>query len=226
MRPIPKGSLVVSCQARPDNPLHGPTFMAAMALAGRDGGAGGIRANGPDDIAAIKAVVDLPVIGILKTERPGVPVIITPDFAAAETVAKAGCDIVAIDATARYRGGEDLAGLVKAIRERLNVAIFADCATLAEGIAADALGVDYVSSTLSGYTEETLAPKGAGPDLALVAALAKHCKAPVVAEGRFDTPALAAQALQAGAHAVVVGTMITNPREITRRFADAVRQAC
>ena len=30
---IPRGSLIVSCQARADNPLHGATFMGAMALA-------------------------------------------------------------------------------------------------------------------------------------------------------------------------------------------------
>ena len=28
-----EGGLVVSCQAREDNPLHGPVFMAAMAAA-------------------------------------------------------------------------------------------------------------------------------------------------------------------------------------------------
>ncbi|MEJ1160164.1 N-acetylmannosamine-6-phosphate 2-epimerase [Prosthecomicrobium sp. N25] len=222
MRTIPKGALVVSCQARADNPLHGPVFMAAMAAAARDGGAGAIRADGPDDIAAIRSAVDLPIVGILKRFRDDVPVYITPDFAAAETVVAAGADIVALDATPRARGGEDLAGLVAAIRGRLARPVFADVSTLTEGLAADALGVDYVATTLAGYTDETRVSREAGPNLALVAALAARCRAPVVAEGRFDTPELAAAALAAGAHAVVVGTMITNPREITRRFAAAL----
>jgi putative N-acetylmannosamine-6-phosphate epimerase len=224
MRAIPRGALVVSCQAREDNPLHGPVFMSAMARAARDGGAGGIRANGPADIAAIRAAVDLPIVGIWKRFREAVPVAITPDFASAEAIVAAGADIVALDATPRDRGGEDLAGLVAAIRDRLRRPVFADVATLAEGLAADALGVDYVATTLSGYTAETEASRAAGPDLALVAALAARCRAPVVAEGRFDTPDLAAAALAAGAHAVVVGTMITNPREITRRFVAATER--
>ena len=47
---LERGSLIVSCQARADNPLHGPVFMGAMALAARDGGARAIRANGPDGV--------------------------------------------------------------------------------------------------------------------------------------------------------------------------------
>ena len=42
---------------------------------------------------------------------------------------------------------------------------------------------------------------------------------PIVAEGRFEQPEQLETAFAAGAHAVVVGTAITNPREITRRFA-------
>ncbi len=34
---IPPRSLAASCQARADNPLHGPAFMAAMAQAGEQG---------------------------------------------------------------------------------------------------------------------------------------------------------------------------------------------
>lgn len=222
MRALPKGALVVSCQARADNPLHGPVHMAAMARAAEQGGAGAIRANGAADIAAIRAATDLPIVGILKHWRDGVPVYITPDFASARAVADAGADIVALDATPRFRGDETLEILVSRIRDELCLPVFADVSTLAEGVAADALGVDYVATTLAGYTDETASPRDTGPDFALVEMLARHCRAPVVAEGRFDTPELAAEALARGAHAVVVGTMITNPREITRRFAAAL----
>ncbi|MGL4444561.1 MAG: putative N-acetylmannosamine-6-phosphate 2-epimerase [Alsobacter sp.] len=224
---IPKGALVVSCQAREDNPLHGPSFMAAMALAAAQGGAGAIRANGPGDIAAIRAAVDLPVIGILKRFMEGVPVYITPSFADAKAVAAAGADIVAIDATARDRGGgETLADLIDAIRGRLGVPVFADVSTLDEGLAAEAAGAAYVATTLAGYTGPTAVARDAGPDLDLLAALVAACRVPVVAEGRFDSPDLAARALALGAHAVVVGTMITNPREISRRFAAALADRC
>lgn len=216
--PIPKGCLVVSCQARADNPLHGPVFMGAMALAARDGGAGAIRANGPEDVAAVKAA-GLPVIGINKvfSDRP---VYITPDFAAAKAVADAGADIVALDCTPRPRNGEAPEVLVRRIAEELGLPVFADVSTLDEGKAAEQMGVAYVSSTLSGYTGGA---KPAEPDLKLVEELARACSVPIIAEGRYNTPALARAALEAGAHAVVVGTMITNPREITRSFAAAVR---
>jgi len=217
---LEKGSLIVSCQARADNPLHGPLFMGAMALAARDGGAKAIRANGPDDVKAVKAA-GLPVIGIHKVFSEDVPVYITPTFAAAETLAQAGADIIALDCTPRPRNGDDPAELVRRIREELGLEIFADISTLEEGIAAEEMGATYISTTLSGYTEYT-EPKPEGPDLALVEALAQRVSTPIVAEGRYNTPELARAALDAGAYAVVVGTMITNPREITRAFARKV----
>jgi len=227
-RAIPRGSLVVSCQARPDNPLHGPQFMAAMARAAEAGGASAIRANGPADIAAIRAAVALPIIGILKRDDPGSPVSITPDFAAARAVVDAGADIVALDATDRPRNGEALDVLIPRIRTELCREVMADVATLAEGLAAARLGAAYVASTLSGYTGQTPPPDE--PDLDLVRDLAGSLSgldAAVVAEGRYATPADVTRAFECGVHAVVVGTAITNPREITRRFAAAApRRAC
>jgi N-acylglucosamine-6-phosphate 2-epimerase len=219
---IPRGALVVSCQARPDNPLHGGSHMATMARAAAQGGAGGIRANGPDDIAAIRAVLDLPIIGLLKRDDPGFSVSITPDFAAAQAVVTAGADIVAIDATGRPRLGEPLASLISRIRQELGRPVMADVATLDEGIAAARMGATYVASTLSGYVGTQ--PLDDGPDLPLVAALAEALAGQpiaIVAEGRFTTPEQVAAAFALGAYAVVVGTAITNPREITRRFAGA-----
>jgi N-acylglucosamine-6-phosphate 2-epimerase/N-acetylmuramic acid 6-phosphate etherase len=213
---LPAGRLIVSCQARADNPLHGPVFMGAMALAARDGGAGAIRANGPEDIAAVKAA-GLPVIGIHKVFSDRYPVYITPNFAAAAAIVGAGADVVALDCTMRPRDGEAPSVLVRRIREELGVEVFADISTLDEGLAAADMGADYVATTLSGYTAAT-EPRPEGPDLRLIEALVARIAAPVVAEGRFNTPALVRQGFAAGAHAVVVGTMITNPREITRRF--------
>jgi len=215
---LPRG-LIVSCQARADNPLHGPDFMRAMALAARDGGAVAIRANGPLDIAAVLAA-DLPVIGINKVFSDAYPVYITPDFAAAAAVVAAGATIVALDCTMRPRDGEPAAVLVRRIREELGAAVFADISTVEEGLAAADWGASYVATTLSGYTDAS-PPKPEGPDLVLLETLARRLTVPVVAEGRFNTPGLVRQGFDAGAHAVVVGTMITNPREITRMFVQA-----
>jgi putative N-acetylmannosamine-6-phosphate epimerase len=220
---IPKGALVVSCQARADNPLHGPVHMSAMAQAAEAGGARGIRANGKADVAAIRAVTKLPIIGIAKLWDDRFPVYITPCFKQAAQIAHAGADIIGLDATARPRDGEPVDRLIGRIRVELGKEVFADIATLEEGRAAHASGATYVATTLSGYTEETAAHKTAGPDLELLSALLAEIPVPIVAEGRFDTPDLVAEAFKRGAHAVVVGTAITNPREITKRFAQAAR---
>lgn len=212
---LPKG-LIVSCQARADNPLHGPTFMGAMALAARDGGAKGLRANGPEDIAAVKAA-GLPVIGIHKVFSDAFPVYITPDFEAAAAIVAAGAEIVALDCTPRARNGERLDVLIRRIREELGAEVFADISTLEEGLAAADWGATYVATTLSGYTEYT-EPKPEHPDLVLLEKLATRLSVPVVAEGRYNTPDWVRRGFEAGAHAVVVGTMITNPREITKTF--------
>lgn len=190
--------------------------MEAMALAARDGGAVAIRANGPDDIGAVRAA-GLPVIGIHKVFSEQYPVYITPDFAAAQAIVAAGADIVALDCTNRPRAGEPAAVLVRRIREELGAEVFADISTVEEGLAAADWGATYIATTLSGYTDGTQ-PKPEMPDLRLLETLAARLSLPVVAEGRYNTPQLVRQAFDAGAHAVVVGTMITNPREITRMF--------
>lgn len=212
---LPRG-LVVSCQARADNPLHGPQIMGAMALAAAEGGAVAIRANGPDDIAAVLAA-GLPVIGINKIFSETHPVYITPDFAAAAAIVAAGAGIVALDCTERPRAGEHPRLLIRRIREELGAEVFADISTAEEGFKAADWGADYVATTLSGYTEATL-PKPEDPDIDLLETLSSRLAIPVVAEGRYNSPQLVGRAFQAGAHAVVVGTMITNPREITRMF--------
>ena len=216
---VRRGTLVVSCQAREDNPLHGAGFMRAMALAAVQGGAAGIRAEGVADIAAIRAAVEVPVIGLVKRWDAGFEVYITPGFGDAAAIVAAGCDVVALDATAGTRDGEAVSGLIPRVRG-LGVAVMADVATLEEGLAAAVMGADYVGTTLAGYTPGRAMTEG--PDLELLAALCARCPVPVIAEGRFETPAQVARAFELGAHAVVVGTAITNPREITRRFVAAV----
>lgn len=213
---LARGGLIVSCQARPDNPLHGPVFMAAMARAAAEAGAIAIRANGAADIAAIRAAVELPIIGIRKRATPGFDVEITPGLSDVAEIIAAGAQAVALDATARSRDGEELPALIAGIKARWGCAIMADVATLAEGAGAAALGCDLVATTLSGYTADS--PRLPGPDFDLIAALVARVDTPVIAEGRFTTPEEVRRAIALGARAVVVGTAITNPREIARRF--------
>lgn len=220
-----RGGLIVSCQASRESPLYGPRFMAAMAVAAERGGAVGIRANGPADIRAIRRATSLPIIGIYKRRDLSPDVYITPDVASARAVIRAGADIVAVDGTTRPRpGGVTLAELVRAIKEVHDVLVMADISTVEEALAAVAAGVDIVATTLSGYTPAT-AHKRAGPDLDLVRELVTRVQVPVIAEGRFWTPEEVCQAIRLGAHAVVVGTAITNPEVITARFVRALQEA-
>ena len=161
--PLPRGAFVVSCQARADNPLHGPVFMAAMARAAEQGGARGLRVNGADDIRAVRAVTQLPIIGIVKRFSDRHPVYITPDVPDAVVAATAGADIIAIDATARPRDGLPLADLIPAIKARTGKPVMADVATLEEGIAAARHGADAVATTLAGHTAETAHRKALAP---------------------------------------------------------------
>lgn len=217
-----RGGLIVSCQARPDNPLHDPAFMAAMARAAEDGGAVGVRINGPNDIKTTRAATSLPVVGLFKHAYGDSAVTITPTFGEASAVAAAGAAIVAIDATRRRRpDGVPLAALIARIREELGLPVLADIADLGDALAAEDAGASAVATTLSGYLDPAIPPPEE-PDLDLIALLAGRLRVPVIAEGRITTPAQAREALDRGAFAVVVGTAITNPREITRRFAEAL----
>lgn len=210
----------MSCQAPDDSPMHGPRYMAAFAQCALMGGAAGIRANGPADVRAIRRVTDVPIIGIYKQKEQW-PVYITPTLAAARAIVRAGANIIAIDATHRARkGGLTPEALIQQIKDELGCLVMADIDILEEGLLAAKAGADIVATTMSGYTERSVPTLG--PDLKLLRALVKRIQTPIICEGRVNTPADAVAAFAAGAFAVVVGTAITNPLEMTRRFAGAM----
>jgi len=218
------GGIVVSCQARPGNPLHGPGPMALVAQAAELGGAIGLRVNGPDDIAAVRRATSLPIVGIWKQEHDGSAVTITPTVAAVQGVIAAGAEFVALDGTARPRpGGETLAQVVKEIH-RLGGIALADLATAADLRHAVLADVDAVGTTLAGYTAES-PTTGDAPDLDFLRWLVKHSPLPVFAEGRYWTPEQAVEGFAIGAAFVVIGTAITNPMAITARFVAAAAAA-
>lgn len=217
------GRLVVSCQARPGNPLHGPAFMAAMAEAAVRGGAAGIRAEGAADITAILAAVDVPILGIRKVVDDGGATYITPTADSAREVIAAGARLVALDGTARPRpGGESFAKVIAAIHAAGALAL-ADVDTVANGRRVIDQGADAIGTTLSGYTADS--PQQEAPDFSLLRQLVAFSPRPVFAEGRFWTREQAAAAITIGASFVVVGTAITNPLSITSRFAAAIAAA-
>lgn len=217
-----RGGLIVSCQALPDEPLFGAQFMARMAFAAQQGGARAIRANTPADIAAIRKAVTLPIIGLYKAGVPGYDIYITPTLDHALAIAAAGADLIAIDATDRPHPEGPLAEFITAIHDRTGLPVLADISTLAEARAAQAAGADIVATTMSGYAPGS--PRQTGPDVTLVHQAAARLDIPVIAEGRYHSPAEARLAVDNGALAVVVGGAITRPQEITRRFAAALQE--
>jgi N-acylglucosamine-6-phosphate 2-epimerase len=193
--------------------------MVVMAKAAKEGGAVGIRANSPEDIAAIRREVELPIIGLWKKDYAGYEMYITPTVDDAVAVFRAGAHIVALDATDRPR--PDGLNLMQTIAElkRLGILVMADISTYEEGVKAAEWGADYVSTTLSGYTSYSQTKL---PNLDLVSQLSKVLSVPTVAEGGISTPEEARQALEHGAYFVVVGSAITRPQLITARYAAAL----
>jgi len=213
--------LIVSCQALEDEPLYGSGIMSKMALAAKIGGAVGFRANGIDDIADIKKTCDLPVIGIIKKKYPGFEVYITPSMTEIDELIKAGADIIALDATIRSRPGFDSPEeFIRTIKEKCDACIMADISNYEEGLNAYRAGADLIATTLSGYTNYTLNRQQ--PDIELIRRLSENINVPIIAEGHIDTPEQASECLKAGAFAVVVGSAITRPQLITKKFVDQI----
>jgi glucokinase-like ROK family protein len=193
--------------------------MARFAQAAIAGGAAAIRANGADDIRAIRRVTAAPIIGIQKRTMEDGRILITPTIESARALIEAGADMVALDVTVRGRQYGALERM-RQIRNECRVPVLADIATLEEAVVAAESGADFVLSTLRGYTPDTVHVDRFQPSF--IEELVRSCSAPVIAEGRIHAPEEARQAIAAGAHAVVVGTAITRPSEIARSFAQAI----
>jgi N-acylglucosamine-6-phosphate 2-epimerase len=209
--------LIVSCQAPADSPLHEPMVIAAMAQASVNNGALGVRIDTPNHINAVRQRLTVPIIGLWKQVLPGYEVYITPQFHHADAVAKAGADIIAIDATTRNRpDGEAMAEIIARIHQELDKPVMADVDTIEAAIAACAAGADIVGTTLFGYTASTkhLSP----PGWDLLTQMVKQLDIPVICEGGVSSPQMARQALDLGAYAVVVGTAITGIDSLVRGY--------
>lgn len=220
-----KGKLIVSCQALPHEPLHSSFIMGRMALAAKEGGAWGIRANTKEDIAEIQTQVDLPIIGIVKRDYEDSKVYITPTMKEIHELMEVKPEIIALDATSDLKpGGQSLEDFYKEIREAYpEQLLMADCSTVEEALHADELGFDFIGTTLVGYTEQSKGLKIEENDFEIIREIVAKAKHRVIAEGNINTPAKARRVIELGAFSVVVGSIITRPQLITKAFADELK---
>lgn len=217
-----KNQVIVSVQAMPSEPLYKEECMLAMMQSVINGGAKALRLAGARDVKNAKKHFDVPVIGLTKPDV--IPenwmqiVYITPTTKEVKELVDAGADIIAFDGTPRPRGRDNLRSIIKYINTNGRLSM-ADISTLEEGIAARSLGADIVSTTLSGYTENSQT-KSTEPDFELLEKLVKTLDCPVVLEGRIWTPEQVNRAFMIGAHSVVIGSAITRPQHIVKHFCE------
>lgn len=218
--------LIVSCQALEDEPLHSSFIMGRMAVAAVEGGALGIRANSLDDIKEIKSLVDVPIIGIIKKDYADSDVYITATMEEVDTLYTSGADVIAMDATHLMRPNNiSLDDFYYQVRNKYpDIVLMADCSTVEEAIHADELGFDYIGTTLVGYTDHSKHLKIEENDFEIIRQILDKVKNPVIAEGNIDSPEKARRVLELGCHSVVVGSIITRPQIITKRFADEIKK--
>ena len=206
-----KGKLIVSCQALPDEPLHSSFIMGRMALAAKQGGASGIRANTPEDIKEIKTQVDLPVIGIIKRNYDDCEIYITPTIKEVDELMEAKPEIIALDATISSRpNGQTLDKFFHQIKEKYpDQLLMADCSTIEEALHADELGFDFIGTTMVGYTKQSKNLKIDENDFEILRTILSKVKHPVIAEGNINTPEKLKRVLELGAYCAVVGSAFT-----------------
>ncbi len=216
-----KGKLIVSCQALPHEPLHSSFIMGRMALAAKEGGAFGIRANTKEDIMEIRHNADLPIIGIVKRDYADSKVYITPTMKEVDELIEAKAEIIALDATGRLRPGNvTLDAFFRQAKEKYPGQLWmADCSTVEEALYADELGFDFIGTTMVGYTEESEGDRIEEDDFRILREIIAKAKHKVIAEGNINTPEKVKRVIELGAYSVVVGSAITRPQLITKEFS-------
>lgn len=219
-----KGKLIVSCQALSHEPLHSSFIMGRMALAAKQGGALGIRANTKEDIEEIQKTVDLPIIGIVKRDYEDSKIYITPTMREIEELMEVKPEIIALDATnAKRPGGMSLEEFFKQIKSKYpDQLLMADCSTVEEAVFADELGFDFIGTTLVGYTNQSKGDKIEKNDFEILREILSKVSHPVIAEGNINTPEKVKRVIELGSYSVVVGSAITRPQLITKTFSEVL----
>ncbi|QVY62387.1 N-acetylmannosamine-6-phosphate 2-epimerase [Cytobacillus gottheilii] len=221
-----KNGLIVSCQAKKDDPMYMPGIITGMAKSAIWGGAAGLRLNTPEQISEVRQITDLPIIGLWKQHSENSSVFITPTMEAVDEVIGAGADIVAIDATDRINAdGEKAYLLIEKIKQKYpETIILADIRNEEEAVIALEQGAHMVAPTLYRFNDN---PKSIdSPDFEMLAKIVRACegKGLVLMEGKINTPEEAIESLYLGAYAVVVGSAITRPHLTTLRFTNKINK--
>jgi N-acylglucosamine-6-phosphate 2-epimerase len=212
--------LIVSVQASPGDPLDNIDTLRRITVSVLRGGAGGLRSNGVECTAAFRAETTLPIIGIQKQHIDG-SISITPDFLAAQSIARAGADVIALDCSiARHSKAEPWPELIARIHNELQTPVLADIATIEEALAAEAAGADAVATTLYGFTPQTAGARAVNWEM--VTELTQRLRVPLIVEGHVAQLEEVRRAFHLGAFSVVVGSAITRPEAITARFVRAI----
>ena len=218
-----KNNIIISVQAMPNEPLYDEVCINALIKSVLNGGAKGLRVAGERDVINAKKMTDVPVIGITKPSK--IPanykelVYITPSIKDVQLLINAGADIIAFDGTFRNRGNnENISEIIDFIHQNKKLAM-ADVSTYEEGLLNTLLGADIISTTLAGYTTHS-ETNSTEPNFELVEKLVKTIKKPVFLEGRVWYPEEVKKAFEIGAHSVVIGSAVTRPHLITKRFTN------
>lgn len=208
--------LIASVQADEGNPLSPPEMIGALALSSLKQPLAGLRIEGVANIEAVRAVTDVPIIGLIKREYSDSRVMITASLNEVNELLASPCDIIALDATLRVRPeGQQFNHLVKLIRSGGKL-VMADCDSIVAVQQALSAGVDLISTTLSGYTYDS--PLSDEPDIELIREASNLTKTPIIAEGRFVDNVQILSAMRAGAWGVVIGGALNDPVKQTKRL--------
>ncbi|MBR1754709.1 putative N-acetylmannosamine-6-phosphate 2-epimerase [bacterium] len=216
-----KNKVIVSVQAAYGEPLYDEACINGMLQTVVNGGAAGVRVAGFRDVKNAKKLLNVPVIGLTKPKA--LPqnwreiVYITPTIDDVKVLIDADADIIAIDGTSRDHKF-DIGEAISLIHANNKLAM-ADIATFEEGIKCSKYGFDIISTTLSGYTTESLS-ESEEPDFDLLKNLTENTKIPVFLEGRVWEPEHVKKAFELNAHSVVIGSAITRPQLIVKRFIE------
>nr|WP_308162379.1 hypothetical protein [Mesomycoplasma hyorhinis] len=154
----------------------------------------------------------------------------TPTINELKKLIETKVDIIAIDATLRTRPKKNtLEQLVEFFKNNKfeHQKLIADCLDYDDVQKAIELGFDYIGTTLRGYTKQTQNQSSTEKNyefLKWAAPLWCANNIKLIAEGGFDTPIRARNALYLGnADAVVVGSAITRVQYITKQFYDKIK---